>query len=111
MCMINKAYRMPDIEWRLWIVDRKIAGYSPYSWKKNIALSEPSKKIIELAEKVANTEWQPDMIYTVDIVDGIDGIYNLPKIIEINAGSTSGFYNADLNKILLDIRNSIISGF
>ncbi len=113
MCMINKSYQMPDAEWRLWIVDRKIAGYSPYSWSwgRKISLTEPPKTIMKLAEKVANTEWQPDTIYTVDIADGINGAYNLPKIIEINAGSTSGFYNADLSKILLNIRNSISEGY
>jgi hypothetical protein len=113
ICMINNVYRMPDIEWRLWIVDRKIAGYSPYSWSwgRKIPLAEPPTAIMELAEKVANTEWQPDIIYTVDIADGINGINNLPKIIEINAGSTSGFYNADLSKILMNIRNSISEGF
>ncbi len=111
MCMIATPKKISNIEWRLWIIDRKISGYSPYSWKKKIPLSEPPVTVMELAEKVANTEWQPDFVYTVDIINGINGINNLPAIIEINAGSTSGFYNADLRKILSDIRNLMNTGF
>ena len=107
MCMIANPKEISDIEWRLWIIDRKISGYSPYSWNKKILLSDPPLEIIELAEKVINIEWQPNSIYTIDIANEMNN--KQPKIVEINAGSTSGFYNADLYKILSDIRNSILN--
>lgn len=84
-------------EMRLWMIKGKCVEITEYqTWENNYKIKyEYSKEdYIKFAEKIAD-DWQPDNMYVIDI--GIS--YNKMYVIEYNAFSTSGFYNADVNKI------------
>ena len=52
----------------------------------------------ELAKHVAEMEWQPDRVYVLDLAYFKDK--DEPKIIELNAFSSSGLYACDTYKIV-----------
>lgn len=53
-------------------------------------------KAFYIANKVAKNNWQPDVVYTVDIGQ-INDEY---KVIELNSFSTAGLYSCDKRKII-----------
>jgi len=99
MCSISNAKDLPDYEYRFWIIDNKISTHSSYSHSKDEYIDVPSNAI-DFVNSYLPASWAPDVGYTLDIVE-----YNETfKIVELNALSTSGIYNADLEKLFGDIR-------
>jgi hypothetical protein len=105
MCVISAHKDIEDIEWRFWIAEREVIAYSPYSWEGEPEFSEPPEDILKMAQLMAKNKWQPDYIYVADFCTTTTGEVML---IEINAASTSGIYDAPLNKLLPLIRNTCI---
>lgn len=92
-------------EMRLWMIDGKCVEITPYAtWENNYEVKyEFSKEsYIKFAEKIAE-DWEPDSMYVIDI--GIS--YGKMYVIEYNAFSSSGFYDADVNKICKALKNFI----
>jgi hypothetical protein len=103
LCCISEHVELEEIEWRFWIAERKIIAFSPYSWNENPPLYAPPKDVFELAEKMTKNPWQPDYVYVVDFCITQNG---KAMLLEINAASTSGVYEANLNDLLIGIRNT-----
>jgi hypothetical protein len=108
MCVLSTHKNIQEIEWRFWIAEGKVIGYTPYAWETEPELSEPPKEILEMAEAMGKNSWQPDYIYVADFCTTTSGEVML---IEINAASTSGVYNADLSNLLPSMRNTCIKEY
>lgn len=105
MCVLSPHKDIEEIEWRFWIAEGKIIGYTPYAWEIEPEFSEPPSHVLKMAEAMAKNSWQPDYIYVADFCTTKLGEVML---IEINAASTSGVYNAKLDKLLPAMRNTCI---
>jgi hypothetical protein len=108
LCVLSPHKDIEDIEWRFWIAEGKIIGYTPYAWESDPEFSEPPENILKMAQDMAKNSWQPDYVYVADFCTTITGEVML---IEINAASTSGVYNANLDKLLLGMRQTCIREF
>lgn len=97
---VAAAKWIPDVEWRFWIVNRAVAAWTPYSWTEVPAGVKVPKKALELAETLAEAKWQPDIAWVADIVETGTGQTASARLIEVNAASTSGVYQADLSRLL-----------
>ena len=85
-------------EFRLWVLDDKIVGFSEYTWDDNKDLKEViPTAVFTFARKVIN-RYSPAIGYVMDIaeMDDTDEF----KVIEYNGFSTSGLYDVDLEKLL-----------
>lgn len=98
LCVVSEVCDF-GTEYRFWIVNRKVVGYSAYPTfgKPMGKVEEPPKSIIKMAENVAKHEWQPDSCYTVDLALNY---LNYPKIIEMNSFCCAGVYDSEFTTIL-----------
>lgn len=89
MCAISSHKSIKAQEYRFWICEREIIGMSPYSWNKepmaNWVIPSP---VIDMAHKLTQHSYQPAECYVADFCIETSGV----KLVEINAFSTSGFY-------------------
>jgi len=108
MCVLSPHKDIEDIEWRFWIAEGKIIGYTPYAWETEPEFQTAPENILKVAEAMAKNSWQPDYIYVADFCTTKIGEVML---IEINAASTSGIYNAQLDKLLPAMRATCIKEF
>ena len=94
-------------EYRFWISAGKVVTWSEYSWDKTPVNNSvpPSKIVMDMAEQVANYEWQVDRIYTIDITEH----HEVAKIIELNSFSCAGLYNCDGKKLLETVSRDILA--
>jgi hypothetical protein len=90
ICVISKVKNIKS-EARFLIVDGHVVAGSTYRWNDILDIrSDYENAACVLATKMAwLKEWQPDTIYTCDVAMLDTGE---AKIIEINAGSSSGLY-------------------
>lgn len=90
-------------EYRFWIVNSKIITYSSYKINKKFNVLEiVPKHVIDFVEALLKI-WVPNIAFCIDVCELED---NSLKIIELNSINSSGFYNANLNK-LVEAINSI----
>lgn len=84
-------------EYRFFIVNREVITGSQYKFNDEINVKKGySEEAFFVADKMAKNIWQPDLAYVCDV-----GIVNgVPKIIELNSFSCSGFYACDIDKIV-----------
>lgn len=83
-------------EWRFIVCDGQIASYSLYMRNGNAETSPNCPQDIrDFVQK--SLEYQPETCYILDVCENED---REPKIVEINSFSCSGFYEADLSKIV-----------
>lgn len=81
-------------ETRFIVVDGKVITGSLYKMGSRVWYSDQVMPFIQdFAQKMVDT-WQPDRAFVIDIADTDEG----PKVIEINAINSSGFYNIDMGK-------------
>jgi hypothetical protein len=88
-------YRVISAEYRVFIVNREVISASQYSFSGETS-GVVTQDILELAGVVANHRWQIDVAYSCDIAVTEQGLH----VVELNAGSTSGFYACDAKKII-----------
>lgn len=80
-----------EAEFRFFIANRKVVSSTAYSFDPGKAKScRPPQQAIDLAEMVAIHRWQVDVAYTCDIAISA----GKALIVELNAFSTSGMYDA-----------------
>ena len=94
------------IEWRCYAVDGEIVTAAPYSWTdiENPPSTIPSE-LGELAENAAKCLEYVGDPWVIDVATTEDG----PKVIEVNAVPTSGWYNGmDTNKLLKKLVETMI---
>jgi len=84
-------------EFRFVVCDGQVVTGSEYRWddRLDIRIDYPIE-CFDLAEKIANHDWQVDDAYIVDVASTIEG----PKVIELNSFSCAGLYACDLEKIV-----------
>ncbi len=91
-----------EAEYRIFIVNRKVIGGSFYSFDEAASGETIPHEAFALAEAVAAHPWQIDIAYSCDIA-----VTNgRTKVVELNAGSTSGFYDSDSKSIILAMMNA-----
>lgn len=89
-----------ETEYRFWCIDGKVISSSAYSWNGVPESQDIPLDISRLVEDAA------DFISIYENALVIDACYHsgVPKIIELNAISTSGWYEGvDINKLLSEI--------
>lgn len=86
-------------EYRMFIVDKKVACCSMYRINGNAMLSaNVDEYLIEFAEHVAN-KWSPELVYVMDIA-----ISNgEPKVLEVNGVHASGLYACDTQRFIMAV--------
>lgn len=83
-------------EHRLFVVNREVVTATQYQKNGEVCLASSSPQDAwNAAQQMADLEWQPDIAYVCDIAITPTG----PKIVELNAISTSGWYLADIPKL------------
>lgn len=81
-------------ETRFYVVDGEVVTGSQYKAGDTVYYTSEVMPFIEqFAQKMVN-KWQPDRAFVLDIADTDEG----PKVIEINAINSSGFYACDMGK-------------
>jgi len=81
-------------ETRFYVVDGEVVTGSQYKAGHNVYYTSDVMPFIkEFAQKMVD-KWQPNRAFVLDIADTDEG----PKVIEINAINSSGFYACDMNK-------------
>lgn len=96
-----------NYEWRTIISNKKcIAGcqYKSYDIESGFLGFDPSPycpdRVIRKAEEIANAvKWSPDPMYVMDIVENDGELF----VMELNALSTSGWYDCDVGTIIDEI--------
>jgi len=91
-------------EYRFWVIDEEIVTYSHYSWDRNHDYQSVPENVINFAGGCAK-QWSGDLSYTMDIgialhMNSKQQIENQIGIIEYNCLSTSGLYNANIEKLI-----------
>lgn len=95
--MVYLAPEQPiEAEFRLFIVNRVVLGGSFYSFDQQPVPMAMPEAVVQMAHAVAQHPWQIDIAYSCDIAMTPRGA----KVVELNAGSTSGFYESDAKKII-----------
>lgn len=104
---ISSGRHLCELEWRFWIVDRKVVASSPYSWQRDVTTwVTPPPEAQQIAEAMAGSPWQPDIAYVVDVVQLAEG--DMPFYLnEINAASTSGLYCVPFAPLIAALRDAV----
>lgn len=90
-------------EWRYWIVDSQISTSSSYGWDNDHHFKKPSSKVDEFVETVIPYFDNIGVTdFVMDVAEGEEGY----RLLELNALSTSGWYDAmDEEKLIKDLTN------
>jgi ATP-grasp domain, R2K clade family 3 len=97
---VNKPHKIYK-EARIWIVDGKIVTSSYYKFNENVVWSENVEpEGLEFAQKMVDN-YQVAPAFVMDICLTPDGW----KIVEINCINCSGFYQGDLQKIVIALED------
>ncbi|MFA5599326.1 MAG: ATP-grasp domain-containing protein [Phenylobacterium sp.] len=97
LCVVSSAKEIKK-EWRVVIADKKAIAGSQYKIDCELEVSpECPSEILSYAEYLALSDWEPDIIYTMDI--GLDKNGGM-RLVELNSFSCSGLYDCDLSKIV-----------
>lgn len=92
-----------EYEWRLFIIDNKVSTGSQYSFYGDLDLSPiVPNEVVAFAEELISI-WLPSRAFVMDIVSVKSKLF----VMELNGINTSGFYRADVKKIVMDIANGI----
>jgi len=89
-----------DQEWRLVVVDKKIVAGCQYLPVEN---SECPSEIFDFGREIIKNQWEPEIIYTLDICLSGDRLY----LLEINSFSCAGLYENNMKMIIEVIHNCL----
>lgn len=83
-------------EWRVWMVDTKAVTASLYKEGRRVRYDDRvDSRVLEFAEEMAS-RWSPSRAYCLDVAETPEGL----KIIEVNTLNSSGWYAADMFKLV-----------
>lgn len=89
-------------EYRTWIVDGNAVAWSQYKlgtlkhYQSNVG-----QQVIDFARKMANI-WSPHRAFVLDVFSTPNGL----KIGEVNCLNASGFYSADMERLVLSLEKA-----
>ena len=94
-----------EIEWRVYVINGDVVTYSPYSWNAEANLDISVREdILDVARKAYQYLEDLGDNYVIDVCT-INGV---PKVLEINGVSTSGWYkNIDTKRLFEAISTQI----
>ncbi len=93
--VLGSAYNI-QTEWRLFVSKKKVIAASQYKDKGKLNQKEGApKKVIDLAEKIANI-WTPHNSTVMDLCSCGDEIF----LLEFNCMNSSGFYHCNIEDIV-----------
>lgn len=96
LCVIASPIKIQS-EFRYIIAERKVITGSEYRWDDVLDVRmDTLPECDALAQKIAAAPWQADIVYVCDVAMTELG----PKVIELNAFSSSGLYACDTRKIV-----------
>jgi len=99
LCLISSPQEI-TAEYRFVIKNNDIVTFSAYKGQ-----SDKIDDGIEFVKNIlSNSNFEPDIMWTLDIAES----YRRWKLIEINSMSCSGYYDCDTNKIVKEVKKSII---
>lgn len=106
LCLLAPAHKADPVEWRFWIVADTIATYAPYGWEGIDSKQALPDSIMSLARRVVSMLDMPHGTYVLDI----GSVLGDPRVIEVNAMSTSGWYpGMNVGNLLDAIKNLAIN--
>jgi len=87
-----------DLEYRVVICEKQAITGSQYKINRELEVDKSCPQpVLDFAEKIAQeAKWEPDPIYVMDIAQIGDMLY----LLELNAFSTSGLYDCDIDIIV-----------
>ena len=93
-------------EYRFWIVNDRISTGSRYKMGGRVVYDRTIDEDVEsfvsiLCDPKSADYWRPEGSYVVDIARTPDGI----KVIELNTINSSGFYAAEVPKLVMDLED------
>ncbi len=102
MVMVAPAQEISH-EYRFFIVEGKVVTGSRYKRDGELNVSiAVNQACWNVAEQIAALPWQIDLAYACDV-----GIFNgVPKLVELNAFSTSGLYACDAERLFCAVANA-----
>jgi len=104
LCVIAEPKPI-EAEFRYVIADGKVITGSEYRWDNVLDVRRDTLPLCdELARHVAQMEWQADRVYVCDIALS----RGVPKIVELNAFSSSGLYACNTHAIVEAVSASAI---
>ncbi len=89
-------------EHRFWVVKGEIVTSSTYKLGRSVVYQPVIGTQFELYVKECIAEWQPHEAFVIDVADTEKGI----KIVEINTLNSSGFYAADMQKLVMALEDA-----
>jgi hypothetical protein len=90
-------------EYRFWIVQRRIVTASRYKMGDTVMYSnDVDYRFHWFVSSLLESGWQPAEAYVMDVCETPDGI----KIVEINTINSSGFYAADVQKLVFELESA-----
>lgn len=84
-------------EYRFWIVKGEVITQSLYKRGSRVVYASEVDKRLTLFIKERIREWIPHETFVIDVCDTVGGM----KIVEINTLNCSGFYAADVQRLVL----------
>jgi hypothetical protein len=89
-------------EYRFWVVKHEIVTKSMYKQGDRVIYSpKVDERFSEFVESRIS-EWSPHETFVIDVCETEDGI----KIVEINTLNSSGFYEGDVQKLVMKLQES-----
>jgi hypothetical protein len=99
--VVVSAPQSLDAEWRFVVVERNVITGSQYKLGgKNDVQASYDQAAMDLASRIASSEYQPDPAWVMDICRTSDGSYHL---LEIGGFSFSDLYAGDKNAIVAEV--------
>lgn len=93
--VISPPYRIRT-EWRLWIVNGKMAGASQYREDFKLSIKEGCPKEVRLFAESRCSEYLLDEVFVMDICKSGDSLY----ILECGCVNNAGFYAVNLKEMM-----------
>ena len=108
LCWCAPAHKLPSLEWRVWLGQGKVAAWSPYCWQGDAIPWAPlPESVARRAQELAQAPWQADFAYVADFVE----LQGDAVLLELNAASTSGWYQVPVSALMPALRNAAMSAY
>ena len=95
ICSLKQIYS----EYRFWIAKGSIITSSLYKMGEKVRYENGAPDTIVKFVRDRVAEWEPDDAFVIDVADTPNGF----KIVEINTLNSSGYYAADMQKLVLTL--------
>lgn len=90
-------------EWRLFIINGQVSSGSHYRERGHLnVFRDVPLEVIEFVEEMCKI-WTPSSVFVMDVAESANNLY----VVECNCFNSAGFYESDLEKIMIDINNFI----